>query len=184
MPQVRPIVGNGSDRMGVDPTVLASNPAILGAFKAYLHIVIPAEIIAATYDVDTDSFDDAALLASDEIPEEVLEALGLVVAAPIETATEVTTEEAEEELILNNSGGAEFSAAIGYCLIKTTIDGLDINGNILNEDPLFLDIEESDYNIDINSPAVDNGISTSVIFDINGDPRDGQPDIGAYENHQ
>jgi hypothetical protein len=90
----------------------------------------------------------------------------------------------EDELILNNSGGANFSAAIGHSLLKTTINGLDVNSNILNEDPLFLDIETSDYDIESNSPAVDSGVLTGLIFDINGNSRDNLPDIGAFENQQ
>ena len=89
-----------------------------------------------------------------------------------------------EELILNNGGGANFELAIGYNILKTQNIELDINNNILNIDPGFLSIEESDYSLRAESPAIDSGLPTTVSFDIEGALRDSNPDIGAYEFHE
>ena len=87
----------------------------------------------------------------------------------------------QDELIFSNNGGAEFTLLTAYNLIRTTDSDLEINENILNSDPLFIDPENGDYQIGETSPAVDTGIQTSVIGDLAGNARDAMPDRGAYE---
>ncbi len=47
--------------------------------------------------------------------------------------------------------------------------------------PLFENVADNDYSLDTLSKAEDVGITTDVITDLNGDPRDSNPDLGAYE---
>jgi len=59
---------------------------------------------------------------------------------------------------------------------------LDINNNILNQDPRFVEPELYDYRIDSLSPGIDRGADLMIPIDLDGNPRDSLPDIGAYEN--
>lgn len=52
---------------------------------------------------------------------------------------------------------------------------------ILNQNPQFKDRTELDFRLKSNSPAIDAGVPNGVLFDILGNPRVGNPDIGAYE---
>jgi hypothetical protein len=52
---------------------------------------------------------------------------------------------------------------------------------IMNQNPQFKDRTELDFRLKSNSPAIDAGVPNGVLFDILGNPRVGNPDIGAYE---
>ncbi|WKN41620.1 choice-of-anchor Q domain-containing protein [Tunicatimonas pelagia] len=54
-------------------------------------------------------------------------------------------------------------------------------GNIFNENPLFADPVIAHYQLDTLSPAINQGIPTSILTDLKGARRDDQPDLGAYE---
>ena len=58
------------------------------------------------------------------------------------------------------------------------------NTNDLNDtDPLFVDIHDFDYQLQDDSPAVDAGIPDGApLTDIEGNPRVGEVDMGAFEN--
>ncbi len=75
---------------------------------------------------------------------------------------------------------------IRNCLIKRTPAGTDnFYSNIFwNHNPLFNDVQTYNFLFPANSKLNNNGFSTSVEFDINGNSRIGPnpPDIGAYEN--
>lgn len=88
----------------------------------------------------------------------------------------------EEELLLNNDGGSNVFFTAGFNIIKTGINELDINNNILNQDPRFVEPELYDYRIDSLSPGIDRGADLMIPIDLDGNPRDSLPDIGAYEN--
>ena len=87
----------------------------------------------------------------------------------------------DDELIFDNSEGGSIFAEISNSLLRSTNDQLAINGNILNEDPLFIDEFNFDYNLDTLSPAQDTGIFIGINSDIEGNLRDSIPDIGAFE---
>jgi len=58
---------------------------------------------------------------------------------------------------------------------------------MINQDPLFEMINTSsgkyNFRLQSNSPAIDKGIPTSIINDLDGLPRPvGLPDFGAFEN--
>lgn len=69
------------------------------------------------------------------------------------------------------------------CLIKAKDIQTDaFYQNILwNNNPNFADISELDFSFETNSILNGNGIVSSVITDIFGNPRNNPPDIGAIE---
>jgi len=90
----------------------------------------------------------------------------------------------ENEVILSNSGEEQFTLTMSNNLIKTN-DGSFVGfGNILNQDPLFIDPEKFNYRLDGLSPAIDGGLPIGILSDLEGNTRDSLPDIGAYERIQ
>lgn len=87
----------------------------------------------------------------------------------------------DNEIILNNEGGANFDALIASNIIRTTEQGFDDNGNLLNSDPLFIDPLEYNYRLDSLSPAIDSGLISEITLDLDGNSRDQNPDIGSFE---
>lgn len=58
--------------------------------------------------------------------------------------------------------------------------GYDINGKFT--DPMFINIDNGDYTLQGNSPAINSGINVGLTKDINGTPiPSGNPDIGAHQ---
>jgi hypothetical protein len=54
--------------------------------------------------------------------------------------------------------------------------------NDISADPLFTDAANGDYHLRIGSPCIDAGTPVGApATDIEGRPRDGAPDMGAYE---
>jgi len=52
----------------------------------------------------------------------------------------------------------------------------------ISADPLFVDVVNGDYHLQVDSPCIDAGTSVGApAHDIEGTPRDAAPDIGAYE---
>jgi len=87
----------------------------------------------------------------------------------------------EDELVLSNTEGINFSFQSDHNIIRTTIQELDINNNLLNTDPLFIDPTNYNYRLDTMSPAKDKGFKLMILKDLEGNVRDSLPDIGAYE---
>jgi hypothetical protein len=89
-----------------------------------------------------------------------------------------------EELLLNASEGPEFQILMQHSLIRSENPDFAINNNILDTDPdfpKFVDPREYNYQLDTLSPAMDQGVLLPIDTDLLGNPRDAQPDIGAYE---
>jgi hypothetical protein len=87
----------------------------------------------------------------------------------------------EDELLFDLSGGADFQLAFNNNIFKSTIEELDTLGNILNQDPQFINPSQYDYRLDTLSPAKNSGAPIGILFDLDGNERDELPDIGAYE---
>ncbi len=87
----------------------------------------------------------------------------------------------EDELLFDLSGEADVILAINNNIIKSTISELDTLGNILNEDPKFIDPARYNYRLDTLSPAKDKGAPIGIEIDLDGSQRGDMPDIGAYE---
>lgn len=87
----------------------------------------------------------------------------------------------EEEIFFDFSGNADFQLAFNNSIFKSTIEGLDTLGNLLNQDPKFINPSQYDYRLDTLSPAKNSGESIGILYDLDGNERDEFPDIGAYE---
>ncbi len=98
----------------------------------------------------------------------------------------------EEELLLLIDAGAAFNYKFDHCSLRTLLDVSDqaiYPGCTVNEDPLFFDYLENNYQLDTLSPAIDKGnpeVLTQSFFDLRRDfietTRElNLPDIGAYE---
>ncbi|MGB3585522.1 MAG: choice-of-anchor Q domain-containing protein [Tunicatimonas sp.] len=86
-----------------------------------------------------------------------------------------------DELILSISSEVS-TVSLNANLLKYT--DTTIAGNIFNKDPLFVDPAIAQFQLDTLSPAINQGIRTSILKDFNGALRDEQPDLGAYEYHE
>lgn len=77
------------------------------------------------------------------------------------------------------------------CQTCVTVNYSDVDGECswcsvgqgnIGEDPLFIDAATDNYRLGVGSPCIDNGTPAGApAYDIEGTPRDGQPDMGAYE---
>lgn len=72
---------------------------------------------------------------------------------------------------------------IDHCLLKTKITTLNINNNLINQDPKFKSACKYDYTLDTLSPAINKAIPTLVTDDLKGNLRDNTPCMGAYERN-
>lgn len=87
----------------------------------------------------------------------------------------------EDELIFDLEGGANYTFALTNNILKTTISEFDTLGNLLNEDPNFINPAAHNYRLDTLSPAKDHGSLIGIETDLDGNQRDDLPDLGAYE---
>ncbi|MBX7227292.1 MAG: hypothetical protein K1X55_14750 [Chitinophagales bacterium] len=93
----------------------------------------------------------------------------------------------DEELIFDpvkpELATAQFNYSFDHTLLKTKKD-INTSGFTSikkNEDPLFRDRNKYDFHIKVESPCRDFGSNLSIITDLDGNPRDGFPDLGAFE---
>lgn len=86
-----------------------------------------------------------------------------------------------DEISLLNDAGEEFILSMSNNLLRTTNDLFMGSNNIINEDPLFIDPELFDYQLDTLSPAINSGANLGIPIDLLGYSRSIPPDIGAYE---
>ncbi len=88
----------------------------------------------------------------------------------------------DSELTFNFINGSEVVLSFANNLLKTNEQNLDINNNILNQDPLFIDPAEYNYRLDTLSPAHNQGATEyTTELDIGGNPRKDLPDLGVWE---
>ncbi len=93
----------------------------------------------------------------------------------------------DEEMQFDEESGSEFVYKFDHCLLKTELNisaGEHFINCLKNEDPLFVDYEINNYELDTLSPAIDVGslsIAETVPYDILGISRLESPDLGAYE---
>ncbi len=88
---------------------------------------------------------------------------------------------AEEELLINNGGGANINALFLSNIIRS---GEEISNNFTSREfnfPGFKETFSNDYSLDTLAFAKDKGTAIGVTLDIEGSIRDEMPDIGAYE---
>jgi hypothetical protein len=92
---------------------------------------------------------------------------------------------AENEVLTDDLGtGTPFNYSFNYCLVKTD-QVLNGNNIYLNEPPGFANINDRNYELSSGAFPINKGnpaIATGGLStDINGTPRTGTPDLGAYE---
>lgn len=88
----------------------------------------------------------------------------------------------EEIEVAQFDESTNFTYGFNNCLVKVDTFSTALNNCILNEDPLFVDVEHYNYDLDtLSSPAVNAGFPSSINTDILGRMRDTEPDLGAYE---
>jgi hypothetical protein len=87
----------------------------------------------------------------------------------------------QEEVLFDLSGGAAARLSLSHNIFRSSIPELDINENILNQDPEFINPYKNNYALDTLSPAKDTGEPIGISIDLQGSERDELPDIGAYE---
>lgn len=94
------------------------------------------------------------------------------------------TKNEEIEVLTANAAPTNFSYNFTNCLMKVDTFSQNMLNCITNQDPIFIDEDNFDYNIDdADSPTNDAGIPTSLAIDILGQPRHPTtPAIGAYAN--
>ncbi len=86
-----------------------------------------------------------------------------------------------DELLLSITAETNSQVTLSNNLIRTTEESFEAGGNILNEDPKFIDAREFNFRLDTLSPAKDAGLVIGILTDLEGKTRDEKPDIGAYE---
>lgn len=88
----------------------------------------------------------------------------------------------QNEFVTDSKNGAELNYTLHNCIVKK--DSIN-NGhfiNCFNANPKFIATYGQNYNIEETSPAIDAGMEgLGITTDILGRPRNGIPDIGAYE---
>ena len=90
----------------------------------------------------------------------------------------------EEEILLDILEGTPFEYTFDHALLKTTLDVTQTPRFVSctsNEDPLFVDPVTADFHIDSLSPAIGKGTEMGIPFDLDGNARGIQPDLGAYQ---
>ena len=88
---------------------------------------------------------------------------------------------ADEELLINNGGGASVFAELNTNIIRS---GEEVANNFTSQEfnfPGFKDVFVNNYQLDTLAFAKDKGKDIGVSFDLTGRDRDDNPDIGAYE---
>ncbi len=88
-----------------------------------------------------------------------------------------------DELIISEDPASPFTLEVSHSVLRSSeySDLLNVNNNILNLDPEFTNPEESDYHLEIISPAMDLGSAVGISEDLDGNARDASPDAGCYE---
>jgi hypothetical protein len=96
----------------------------------------------------------------------------------------------DEELEFDFADNSSYDFSFENCVVKTELnaDSLGFIDCIVNPgvptgatNPLFVSPGENDYHLIENSRAIDNGKQISVSTDLDGELRDSNPDIGAFE---
>ncbi len=87
----------------------------------------------------------------------------------------------DEELLINNGGGAEVSVNLISNIIRS---GEELTDNFTSQEvnfPGFVNSFGNDYRLDTLAFAQDSGIDIGITIDLEGRQRDSNPDIGAFE---
>ncbi len=88
-----------------------------------------------------------------------------------------------DELLLSEDPSSGFMVSFSGSLLRSRqyADNPILEDNLVNENPMFVDPQEYDYHLSEGSPAIDLGLDAGIPLDLDGKPRDENPDAGAYE---
>jgi len=94
----------------------------------------------------------------------------------------------DNEIVVNKQGADPYSVNFDHVLYKAKNDvanGVFDPNSIKNIDPIFdsVDVSHQFYNFRLkdSSPAIDKGVVTSFLLDLDDKARDANPDTGCYE---
>ncbi|HLO79357.1 MAG TPA: choice-of-anchor Q domain-containing protein [Chitinophagaceae bacterium] len=94
----------------------------------------------------------------------------------------------DDEVVILRRGSNPFNVTIENSLYKAknNLANATLANNLVNTPPLFDSIDDNGkvYDFRINkgrSPVINKGKNLSIPFDLEGKPRDAQPDMGSYE---
>ncbi len=87
----------------------------------------------------------------------------------------------QEEILFYEEVLDNLSLSFSNSLFRSSEDVLAGNNSILNENPLFKEPADDNFNITEGSPVIGKALPSTVVQDIINTPRDQNPDIGAYE---
>jgi len=85
----------------------------------------------------------------------------------------------EIQFFEEEEGNLNFS--FSHNLFRSSIEILSENNSIRNEDPSFIEVNNSDFRLGEKSPAIDAAIEIGISKDIEGNARGESPDMGAFE---
>ena len=91
------------------------------------------------------------------------------------------------EIDLQKDNSADFNYNFNHCLLKihpdTNLSSFNQNNSIkiVNNQSVFIDIQDDNYELSEISPAINTGTETDVTMDLLNEARVGPPDMGAYE---
>ncbi|MGB5976156.1 MAG: right-handed parallel beta-helix repeat-containing protein [Cyclobacteriaceae bacterium] len=86
-----------------------------------------------------------------------------------------------DELVIDSTAMQAQDYTFINNLLKADQSLFEANGNILNVDPIFRDVQRYMYQPDTLSPLIDTARVSEIVRDLDGRERDQLPDIGAYE---
>jgi len=96
----------------------------------------------------------------------------------------------EDEVVVSKRGNNPFNVLFTHNLYKAIQDPAfsTLTANIKNQDPLFDSVNTGNryFNFRLQtkpSPAINKGIPAGITSDLDGKPRDSQPDMGSYEKN-
>jgi hypothetical protein len=96
----------------------------------------------------------------------------------------------EDEVLVSKRGNNLFNVLFSHNLYKATQDPAfsTLTANLKNLDPLFDSVNTGNryFNFRLQtkpSPAINKGIPAGILTDLDGKPRDSQPDMGSYEKN-
>jgi hypothetical protein len=94
----------------------------------------------------------------------------------------------DDEVVIFRRGASPFNVTMENSIYKAknNLTNINLTNNLANQAPLFDTIDDNGkfYDFRINkgrSPAINKGKNLSIPIDLEGKPRDAQPDIGSYE---
>ncbi|WP_340152828.1 choice-of-anchor Q domain-containing protein [uncultured Marivirga sp.] len=85
----------------------------------------------------------------------------------------------EIQFFEQQEGNLNFS--FSHNLFRSSISVLSENNSVRNQVPEFVEVNDTDFRLQENSPAIDGALPTNIATDIQGESRGATPDIGAYE---